>query len=156
MPVPKVDTKSGKTIAPKIEANGMKLSFFEDDEGDNLFTGVVLLEGRKIFVRDLTKAERDELAKKETEVQKLLEQVADSESEEVDIEDYPVAQIGLYDWVIERCVGNWELTRPNGQSVDCTTENKKKLHPTWKATLYDSICQRSSLGRDVSSFLSRL
>lgn len=153
--------KSGKpTIGeePKgAAAEGGAMSFFDDDEGENLYSGVVLLDGESIRVRELTAAEVTAYSKGNQRVGELLMAlgaVTDSEEAERKAAEIQALQLEIFDAVIERGVSGWDLKRPDGSPVPCTPETKQKLRLSKKSDLTNKIVQRSTLGRDLSSFLA--
>ena len=131
------------------------MSFFDDDEGESLYSGFVLLDGVKIRVRELDAAEMAEHRAQEKVVAELLRDIAASDERDLDVRADEIVgkQNDLWDGIIALAVSGWELKRPDGTPVECTPETKKKLRRTKKAILVDKIIQRSALGRDMSGFL---
>ena len=131
-------------------------SFFEDDEGKNLESGILLLDGQKVMVRELSASEMAAYSKGEKEITEMLRalaQVKDGEEAEAQAKAIKARQIALYDAAIEAGVSSWELTRPDKTPVPCTSESKKKLRISKKVELSEKIVRRSETGRALDSFL---
>jgi len=136
------------------------VSFFEDDEGDHLYSCTVHLHGKEIKIRELSESElaafyRDFQASQER-LAAASNPPADASPEEQEsaLQAATAAQMGVYEGVIDRCVKAWALTTPSGAPVPCTSETRKKLHRSHKADLCQLIVARSALGRDQSAPLS--
>lgn len=139
-------------VVPESES----LSFFDDDEGDNLYSFTVILDGQKIRARELTKRELTEYNRLEMNVAEAIQAVASKDQAEAEraVESVPALQAAAHDYVVDKAVSGWELKRPNGTAVPCTAEAKKKLRASKKAELVDRIVQRSQIGRELQSFLT--
>lgn len=136
---------------------GETFSLFEDDEGDSLYSGTVLLDGQKVRVRELSAAEMTIYSKGERELAQLMQSMDKIKAEteaEVRADEIKECQRALWNQVLRWAVSGWELKRPDGSPVECTPENKAKLRASKKAELCDKIIQRSSMGRDLTNFLA--
>jgi hypothetical protein len=155
----------GELDLPKSEQSGQELgrevktsqhSFFEDDEGENLESGAILIDGQKVTVRELSATEMAAYSQGEKEIAEMLRalaQVKNDEEAEAQSEAIRTRQIALYDAAIEAGVSSWELTRPDKTPVPCTPEFKKKLRLSKKVELSEKIVRRSATGRAFDSFL---
>jgi hypothetical protein len=156
--VEKVWSPDGGVIEKKTSlADGEAFSFFDDDEGESLYSGVVLLDGFKVRVRELTAAEMAQYTQSERQLSELLGELAsttDGAIAENIAEQMKSAQRAIWDTTIGLAVSGWELQRPDGTAVPCTPESKARLRASKKSELCDKIVQRSSMGRDLSGFLA--
>ena len=153
-----LDLPKSEQPAPEIgaEVKPAKHSFFDDDEGENLESGAVLLDGQKVKVRELSASEMAAYktrSKKLAEAMKKLRAAKTEEEVERQSEAVKMHQIAIYDEIIGAVVSSWELKRPDGTPVPCTPDTKKKLRLSKRAELTDMIVQRSSLGWNDSAFL---
>ncbi|MBW3636070.1 MAG: hypothetical protein KY445_06340 [Armatimonadetes bacterium] len=142
--------------APQSGAASAQHSFFEDDQGDNLASGVVLLNGQKVMVRELSASEMAAYSQGEKEIAEMLRALSDAkdnETAEAQADAIKERQMALYDAAIEAGVSSWELKRPNGEPVPCTPEFKRKLRISKKVELSEKIVRRSATGRDMDAFL---
>ncbi|RYG72445.1 hypothetical protein EON80_04155 [bacterium] len=142
------------TVVPVI-AESENISFFDDDEGEGLYSFTITLEGKPVRARELSKTELNEYNRREMLVADAIQSVATLEGEEgvKALESLPVLQAQAHDYALEHAISGWGLTRPDGELVPCTSETKQKLRPTKKAELVTRIVQRSQLGRGLGDFL---
>ncbi|RYG69580.1 hypothetical protein EON80_09530 [bacterium] len=147
------DPTTGELVPVATESES--ISFFDDDEGDGLYSFTITLEGKPVRARELSKAELNEYNRREMLVADAIQSVATLEGEEgvKALESLPILQAEAHDYALEHAISGWGLTRPDGGLVPCTPEAKKKLRPTKKAELVTRIVQRSQLGRGLGDFL---
>lgn len=129
----------------------------DDKEG---YTSTILIDGHKVFIREMTKAEFAAYVKRSRAIAaKMTAFQAASAAGEFDEEtasEHTIAisdeQAEHYADIVADHVKGWELPKTDGAKLPCTPETKVKLPLSLKCEMSMKILQKSRMGQDESGF----